>query len=340
MNVYAYFVAGWLLLVGGYGIVRSRHMVHAVVCLAVAQSGTYVLLLAVGYQRRVPAPVFGSHREAEQARRRPGRAGDDADRHRRLGDGDRAAARHRGAGAQAARHRRPQRARRAGGLSRWSPSTTASHRAADRDRRADRRRVRACCRRPPAAAPRRRRAAATGGRRGRHRSPSRAARRRRVASSPGRRLDAEARLQRRHRARQPTRSVRASRCWSACSSCSRWSTAGVTSTASTRTTTPGAAVPGRHGGFALTGDLFDMFVFFELMGAAAYALTGFKIEDRSAVQGALNFGVVNSLGAYIVADRRRPALRPRRRAQAAAARRGARRARSRTRLVGRRVRRS
>src|SRR5437588_10967175 len=52
-------------------------------------------------------------------------------------------------------------------------------------------------------------------------------------------------------------------------------------------------------GFCLTGDLFNMFVFFELMGAAAYALTGFKIEDRTAVQGALNFGVVNSLGAYI-----------------------------------------
>jgi multicomponent Na+:H+ antiporter subunit D len=51
-------------------------------------------------------------------------------------------------------------------------------------------------------------------------------------------------------------------------------------------------------GFALTGDLFDMFVFFELMGAAAYALTGFKVEDASAVQGALNFGILNSLGAY------------------------------------------
>lgn len=60
MNVYAYFVAGWLLLVGGYGIVRSRHMVHAVVSLAVAQSGTYVLLLSIGYQRHVTAPVFGS----------------------------------------------------------------------------------------------------------------------------------------------------------------------------------------------------------------------------------------------------------------------------------------
>lgn len=51
-------------------------------------------------------------------------------------------------------------------------------------------------------------------------------------------------------------------------------------------------------GFALTGDLFDMFVFFELMGAAAYALTGFKVEDASSVQGALNFGIINSLGAY------------------------------------------
>jgi multicomponent Na+:H+ antiporter subunit D len=52
-------------------------------------------------------------------------------------------------------------------------------------------------------------------------------------------------------------------------------------------------------GFALSGDLFDMFVFFELMGAAAYALTGMKIEDESAVQGGLIFGIVNSLGAYL-----------------------------------------
>lgn len=52
-------------------------------------------------------------------------------------------------------------------------------------------------------------------------------------------------------------------------------------------------------GFAVSGDLFDMFVFFELMGAAAYALTGMKIEDESAVQGGLIFGVMNSLGAYL-----------------------------------------
>jgi multicomponent Na+:H+ antiporter subunit D len=52
-------------------------------------------------------------------------------------------------------------------------------------------------------------------------------------------------------------------------------------------------------GFSLTGDLFDMFVFFELMGASAYALTGMKVEDPTAVQGGFNFGVVNSLGAYL-----------------------------------------
>jgi multicomponent Na+:H+ antiporter subunit D len=52
-------------------------------------------------------------------------------------------------------------------------------------------------------------------------------------------------------------------------------------------------------GFALSGDLFDMFVFFELMSAAAYALTAFKIEDPESVQGGLNFAVVNSLGAYL-----------------------------------------
>ncbi|MEV4238405.1 MULTISPECIES: complex I subunit 5 family protein [unclassified Nocardia] len=52
-------------------------------------------------------------------------------------------------------------------------------------------------------------------------------------------------------------------------------------------------------GFALTGDLFDMFVFFELMGVAAYALTGLKIEEPESVQAGLNFGVVNSLGAYL-----------------------------------------
>lgn len=50
-------------------------------------------------------------------------------------------------------------------------------------------------------------------------------------------------------------------------------------------------------GFAVTGDLFDMFVFFELMGAVSYVLTGVRGEEPESVQGALGFGIVNSLGA-------------------------------------------
>jgi multicomponent Na+:H+ antiporter subunit D len=51
-------------------------------------------------------------------------------------------------------------------------------------------------------------------------------------------------------------------------------------------------------GFAVAGDLFNAFVFFELMSVVAYALTGYRIDEAKAVQGALTFGVVNSLGAY------------------------------------------
>jgi len=53
-------------------------------------------------------------------------------------------------------------------------------------------------------------------------------------------------------------------------------------------------------GFALSGDLFNMFVWFELMGAAAYALTGYRVEETSPLQGAINFAVTNTLGAYCV----------------------------------------
>jgi len=60
MSVYAYLVAIFVLLVGAFGIVRSRNLVHAVVCLSIAQSGTYILLLAVGYQSNATPPVFGS----------------------------------------------------------------------------------------------------------------------------------------------------------------------------------------------------------------------------------------------------------------------------------------
>ncbi|MDQ4059265.1 MAG: complex I subunit 5 family protein [Actinomycetota bacterium] len=50
-------------------------------------------------------------------------------------------------------------------------------------------------------------------------------------------------------------------------------------------------------GFSLSGDLFNMFVFFELMSVSAFALTGYKTEESEPLQGALNFGVMNGLGA-------------------------------------------
>ncbi|WP_018570026.1 complex I subunit 5 family protein [Streptomyces sp. PsTaAH-124] len=53
-------------------------------------------------------------------------------------------------------------------------------------------------------------------------------------------------------------------------------------------------------GFAIAGDLFDAFVFFELMSVVAYALTGYRIDEAKAVQGALGFALVNSLGAYFM----------------------------------------
>ncbi len=51
-------------------------------------------------------------------------------------------------------------------------------------------------------------------------------------------------------------------------------------------------------GFAYSGDLFIMFVFFELMSVAAYALTGLKIDESGPLQGAINFAVVNSIGSF------------------------------------------
>ena len=53
-----YAFAIWIFLVALYGIVTSRNLVHLVVCLQVAQSSTYVLLLAIGYRTKATAPIF------------------------------------------------------------------------------------------------------------------------------------------------------------------------------------------------------------------------------------------------------------------------------------------
>src|SRR6185312_1796154 len=51
-------------------------------------------------------------------------------------------------------------------------------------------------------------------------------------------------------------------------------------------------------GFCLTGDLFDLVVFFELMSAVAYGLTAYRVEERAPIQGAINFAITNSIGGF------------------------------------------
>jgi multicomponent Na+:H+ antiporter subunit D len=53
-------------------------------------------------------------------------------------------------------------------------------------------------------------------------------------------------------------------------------------------------------GFCLSGDLFNLFVFYELLGVAAYALAGYHTEDPGSLRGALNFAMTNSVGAFLV----------------------------------------
>jgi multicomponent Na+:H+ antiporter subunit C len=58
MQVFPFVVVVWILGVGLYGIVTSRHLVHQIVCLIIVQSSTYVLLLGVGYVTGAVAPYF------------------------------------------------------------------------------------------------------------------------------------------------------------------------------------------------------------------------------------------------------------------------------------------
>lgn len=53
-------------------------------------------------------------------------------------------------------------------------------------------------------------------------------------------------------------------------------------------------------GFALTADLFNLFVFFELMSTAAFALCGLKTQEPSPLAGAFNFAVTNTVAAFIM----------------------------------------
>lgn len=62
MSAIPWLVSLWLLLIGIYGIITSRHLIHMIMCLSVIQSSTYVLLLSVGYRTGGIAPIFTGHR--------------------------------------------------------------------------------------------------------------------------------------------------------------------------------------------------------------------------------------------------------------------------------------
>ncbi len=53
-------------------------------------------------------------------------------------------------------------------------------------------------------------------------------------------------------------------------------------------------------GFSLTADLFNLFVFFELMSTAAFALCGLKTAEPAPLQGSFNFAVTNTIAAFLV----------------------------------------
>lgn len=58
MSALAYGAVAWLFVIGIYGVVTSDNLIHLALCLSVAQSGTDVFLLEIGYRTGGHAPVF------------------------------------------------------------------------------------------------------------------------------------------------------------------------------------------------------------------------------------------------------------------------------------------
>ena len=58
MSYLPYAVAAWLFVVGLYGVVSSRNLLHLSLCLTVLQSSNNVVLHALGYKNGATAPIF------------------------------------------------------------------------------------------------------------------------------------------------------------------------------------------------------------------------------------------------------------------------------------------
>jgi len=55
--VLIYIVAIFLIGSGIYGILTARHLICTIACLSVAQSGTYLILLGIGFVRGAAPPI-------------------------------------------------------------------------------------------------------------------------------------------------------------------------------------------------------------------------------------------------------------------------------------------
>ncbi len=58
MNALPYIAAALIFSLGIYGTIASRHVVHQIICISIAQSSTYVLLLAIGFRHGAGPPIF------------------------------------------------------------------------------------------------------------------------------------------------------------------------------------------------------------------------------------------------------------------------------------------
>ena len=67
MSYLPFALAVWIFVVGLYGVVTSRNLIHLAVCLSVMQSSTYVLLLSIGYLKGGTAPIFADVPEGTRA---------------------------------------------------------------------------------------------------------------------------------------------------------------------------------------------------------------------------------------------------------------------------------
>jgi multicomponent Na+:H+ antiporter subunit C len=58
MTALPYVVAVGIFALGLYGAIVARTLVHQILCVSVAQSATYVLLLSIGFRHGAGPPIF------------------------------------------------------------------------------------------------------------------------------------------------------------------------------------------------------------------------------------------------------------------------------------------